>query len=123
MGKPKKTGKTIVVELDGGLMAWTDGVISGNKYLVAKAKELSDERFPIWVRSKLRTFTANLDDPNDRVGAVAAMIGLSVERANILEIDDETFDVIGVRITETYEDILRVQGRLPLSSLLPEDEE
>jgi hypothetical protein len=51
------------------------------------------------------------------------MIGLSVGRANILEIDDETFDVIGVRITETYEDILRIQGKLPLSSLFADDED
>jgi hypothetical protein len=90
-----KTGKTIVVELNGGLMVWTDGVISGDEYLVAKAKELSDRKFPIWIDCQSKTFTANLDDPNDRVGAVMAMIGLSPGRAHILEIDDETYEALG----------------------------
>jgi hypothetical protein len=123
MGKSKKVKSRIVVELNGGLMIWENGVISGDEFLVAKAKELSNERFPVWIDCQSKSYTANLDDPNDRVGAVAAMIGLSVGRANILEIDDETFDVIGVRITETYEDILRIQGKLPLSSLFADDED
>jgi hypothetical protein len=38
MGKSKQVKSRIVVELNGGLMIWENGVISGDEFLVAKAK-------------------------------------------------------------------------------------
>jgi hypothetical protein len=109
----KKTGKTIVISIGNRLIAWTDGVISGDKELVEAAKELSLLQFSVWLYERDGPLTANLDDPEDRVGAVAAMMGISVGQAMILEIDDETYEALGLRPAETYEDILRIQGESP----------
>jgi hypothetical protein len=91
MVMPSKTQPSIVVELEGRLLVWTDGSISGDKELVALVKERVDSIHFVLAPSTDEPVKTVLDEPENRLGALAALICLHPGRTRILELDDETF--------------------------------
>ena len=94
MVMPSKTNETIVVRIEDKLLVWTDGHLGGDKELVKEAKLLSDLKVKLFPMNAKQFVVANVDDVNDRVGAVAAMTGVGKGRFVILQLDDETYNKI-----------------------------
>jgi len=110
MVMPSKTGPSIVVEVDGHLIVWTDGLLSGEKSVLAKIRENASYNATIRASYSLHPLTAQLTDKDDRVGIVAAMISPNAERAIIRELDEDTLRRIFTMPGESEESVLRAQG-------------
>jgi len=95
MGRPLISGESIVVDIDGDLLVWTDGLISGeNHELVKKAKQASKFELPTNLTVNGPTVDAFLDDPQQPLKALAALIAASPGRATILNIPDSIIDLL-----------------------------
>lgn len=95
MARPRiPTGDTILVRIDGGLLAWTDGYLSGDPELVRRAKQLSSDRAIIRIPRTPYPYAAILEDKTNRAGALAAMVGVEPGRAQILQVDEETLECV-----------------------------
>lgn len=94
MGRPLLSKPTIVVSIDGRLLAWTDGHLGGDRELVSLARTLSEDRSLVHIPLTLYPYVACINDKNNRVGAVAAMMGVNPGRAQIIQLDDDTRDMI-----------------------------
>lgn len=106
MGRPKLSGDTLVVDIDGDLLVWTDGLISGdNKELVKKAKLASDFEVPTDLTINGPTIPASLNHPDEPVRALAALIAASPGRATILQLPDELIDLLPFDDTDEYVDV------------------
>lgn len=90
MGRPKITGPTIVVEIEGNLLIWTDGYLtSTNKELLRTAKFLSTFGLPVQLTPLGPEILAGLDFPDAPERAVAAMLGARPGRGRVLEAPEE----------------------------------
>ena len=90
MGRPKITGPTVVVEVEGNLLIWTDGLLTGtNKELLKTARFLSTFGLPVSLTPFGPVVLASLDFPDAPERAVAAMLGARPGRGTVLEAPDE----------------------------------
>lgn len=106
MGRPKISGETLVVDIDGDLLVWTDGLISGdNKELVDKAKLASKYEVPTDLTVNGPKIAASLDHPDEPVRALAALIAASPGRATILQLPDELIDLLPFEDNDEYVDV------------------
>jgi hypothetical protein len=95
MGRPALHGETLVVDIDGTLMVWTDGHLScDNKEYVKEAKLASKFEVPVDLTIIGPTIPAGLDDPNEPIRALAAMIYVSPGRATILQAPITVTDIL-----------------------------
>jgi hypothetical protein len=95
MGRPSKTGTTIVVEIDGELLTWTDGLLSGTKKeYVDEAKLLSAIQLPVELTVFGPEVHADLTDVEHPEHALAAMFGVNVGRARLLQAPDSVLDIL-----------------------------
>lgn len=90
MGRPRINKSTLVVSIDDKLLAWTDGHLGGERDLVRQARLLSEIGALVKIPVLGWTFTADVDTIDNRVGAIAAMMGVNIGRARLLEVDEET---------------------------------
>ena len=96
MVMPSKTNPTIVVDVDGKLIAWTDGQFGGDKELIKQAEYVGMLQRSVHPWFLIEPIRADLSDEANRVGALAAMLGISPGRAIIREIDDSTMSKLSV---------------------------
>lgn len=95
MGRPKKSGPSIVVDVDGELIVWTDGLLScDNREYVKDAKRASFLKVPTDLSFHGPTIPADLDDVENVLGVVAAMIAVNPGRAIILSAPDSVLDAL-----------------------------
>ena len=86
MGRPSITGDSIVVVIDGDLLIWTDGLLSGtNKALIDAAYRLSKYELPVELSPFGPEIPASLDIVTSPERALAAMMGAKPGRARVLE--------------------------------------
>jgi len=90
MVMPSKTNPSIVVEYNGRFLVWTDGALSGDPEYVKMAKQSAKYHELVYFDYSAEVLTASLDDPNDRLGAVVAMLSINPGLASAVELDDET---------------------------------
>lgn len=113
MGRPLKSGPSVVVNVEGDLLVWTDGHLTGNnKEHIKAAKWLSTYAIPVEVNSNGLTAEAQLDDPENPLGALAAILGIVPGRGIILEIPESVLQYITSDDVESYitEDELNDSG-------------
>lgn len=92
MGRPSITGPTIVVDIDGELLIWTDGLLSGTKKeYVDEAKRLSKYHLPVNLTAFGPEIEADLEAVSSPEQAAAAMVGVLNGRAKILQAPDSVF--------------------------------
>lgn len=95
MARPTLHGETLVVDIDGTLLVWTDGHLScDNKEYLKQAKLASKFNVPVDITIAGPTIPANLDDPNSPIQALAAMIYVSPGRATILQASQDVTDIL-----------------------------
>jgi hypothetical protein len=86
----------IAVEIDGEILVWVNGSISGNRELLKQVKLFSDIGMYIDITPNGPTIVADLSDINNPIGALAALMSPSPGRARILEIPDSVAQLIFV---------------------------
>lgn len=85
-----KYSETIVVDSDGEILSYTNGLLSGPAKLINIAKRNSRARLPVQLIPPFgETFEANLEDPNERLNVLAAMFSVNPGRSRVLEAPDE----------------------------------
>lgn len=95
MARPTLHGETLVVDIDGTLLVWTDGHLScDNKEYLKQAKLASKFDVPVDITVEGPTIPAKLDNPNEPIQALAAMIYVSPGRATILQAPREVTDLL-----------------------------
>lgn len=95
MGRPSITGTTVVVEIDGDLLTWTDGLLSGtNPEYVEKAKELSQFSALVNVTMFGPEIIADLYTVETPEAAMAAMMGVVPGRGRILQAPKEVLNLL-----------------------------
>lgn len=95
MGRPPAHGETLVVDIDGTLMVWTDGHLScENKEYVKEAKIASKFEVPVDITIVGPKIKAGLDNPNEPIRALAAMVYVSPGRATILKAPTDVTDLL-----------------------------
>lgn len=95
MGRPSITGPTIVVDIDGELLIWTDGLLSGTKKAyVDEAKRLSKYNLPVLLTPFGPEIQADLEAVSSPEQAVAAMVGVLNGRARILQAPDSVLALL-----------------------------
>lgn len=95
MGRPSITGSTVVVEIDGDLLTWTDGLLSGtNQEYVEKAKELSKYSSLVNVTLFGPEIIADLYTVETPEAALAAMMGAVPGRGRILQAPQEVLNLL-----------------------------
>lgn len=95
MARPSISGPSIVVSIDGDVLVWTDGHLTGeNKEHIKAAKWLSSYGIPVEVNRDGLTIEAQLDNPENQLGALAAMLGVIPDRGRILEAPSSLMDHI-----------------------------
>lgn len=112
MGRPALHGETLVVDIDGVLLIWTDGHLScENKEYLDKAKLASKFNVPVDITIAGPTIPANLYDPNSPIQALAAMVYVSPGRATILQASPEVTNILPFNneeiIFEELEDFMK----------------
>lgn len=101
MSRPSITGETIVVEIDGDILVWTDGLLSGtNQELISAAKWLSDQRLPVELTAFGPTLEADLNSLSHPEQAVAAMVGAKQGRARILKAPQSVIDILPFELND-----------------------
>lgn len=109
MGRPRKSGDTLVVDIDGDLLVWTDGLISGdNKELIDKAKLASRLEIPTPLTIDGPEVPASLDDPNEPIRALAALVAANPGRATILQAPEEIIALLPFPDEDEEDDNLEV---------------
>jgi hypothetical protein len=95
MGRPSITGPTIVVDIDGELLIWTDGLLSGTKKAyVDEAKRLSKYNLPVLLTPFGPEIQADLEAVSSPEQAVAAMVGVLNGRAKIIQAPDSVLALL-----------------------------
>jgi len=105
MGRPSKTGETIVVAIDGDLLMWTEGLLSGtNRELVKAARWMSDYNIPQDLSPFGPTIDADLNLVNEPEKALAAMLGAKPGRGRIVKAPVEVLKLIPMEAELDEED-------------------
>jgi hypothetical protein len=94
MGRKSITDTTLVVDIDGELVVWTEGLVSGPKALIAAGKFATKIELPVSISVHGPVVVANLDDPKNPVGAFAAIMAMKHGRGRILQAPQELMDVL-----------------------------
>lgn len=95
MARPSVTEDTIVIEIDGELLTWTEGKLTGtNEDYVEKAKYLSRYNIEVDLTPFGPTIKADLEDKDSPEQAVAAMVGAVPGRGRIIEAPARIFDLL-----------------------------
>jgi hypothetical protein len=102
MSRPSKLSKSIVIDSDGKMLIWTDGILTGDAALVKEVKLNADIKLPTPISPFGPTVDADLSDINNLAGVLAAMLSANLGRNRILEAPDEVLDLIPL-YTETTE--------------------
>lgn len=79
MIKQNETNQNIVVRINNKLITWTHGRLSGDVELIEQAKYM--DSFSELVFFPITTVSAEISNPDNPAGAIAAMWGISPERA------------------------------------------
>lgn len=106
MARPSITGETIVVVIDGDVLTWTDGLLSGTNHdLVSKAHWVSDRQLPVDLTAFGPTVSASLTDIAFPERALAAMLGVKPGRGRIITAPEQILNMLPFDIdTEDGED-------------------
>lgn len=95
MGRNRIYAETaIAVEVEGEILVWVNGSISGKRELLQQAKLYSDIGMYVDITPNGPTVVANLSDVENPIGALAALMSASPGRAKILEIPDSVAELI-----------------------------
>ena len=94
MSRKNITGSTVVVDIDGELIVWTDGLISGPQNLVTAAKLMATISLPVELTPAGPTVVAELSDASNPAGALAALLGASAGRGRILSAPTEVLELL-----------------------------
>jgi hypothetical protein len=78
---------TITVRVNNHIITWTNGTLSGDKELVEQAKYM--DSFSELVFFPVTTVSAEISNPRNPAGALAAMWGISPDRASVEQCDPE----------------------------------
>ena len=108
MGRPSITGPTIVVAIEGDLLIWTDGFLSGtNPEHVAEARRLSLMEMDVMLTPYGPEIPASLESITFPERALAAMMGVLNGKARILEAPQEVLDLLPIEDDFSDESVVR----------------
>lgn len=88
----KYVHNTVVVDADGDIVAWVNGSLSGKKELVDRVKFYADLSFQVEMVPSHAMVEAQVDDPDNSVGALAALMMSKPGRVRVLEVPDSVVD-------------------------------
>lgn len=88
----KYVHNTVVVDADGDLIAWVNGSLSGKKELLDRVKFYADLSFPVEMTPSHAVVEAQIDDPDNTVGALAALLMSKPGRVRILEVPESVIE-------------------------------
>lgn len=94
MGRKPIGNPTIVVGIDDKVLAWTDGHTGGDREFVKQAQLLSEYGSLVQIPATGYSYIADLDNTDNRVGAIAALMGVNPGRARLLTVDEETLQML-----------------------------
>lgn len=109
MTMPKKIEEAIlVVEYDGRFAGWIGGKYTcrtyGDERWISSARLASDAKREVVLANEVDPLIANLDDPQDVVGAFAAFASLAKDRIRIKKCPDGFYDELGFMIIHDFEE-------------------
>lgn len=96
MSRPKLPTKSIVIDSDGKLIVWTDGMLSGDAERIKEVKFNASMNLPTRLSVVGPIIDADLSDVNNLAGVLAAMISVAQGRSRILEAPEEVLDLIPI---------------------------
>lgn len=85
-----ETASSIIVEYNNKLLVWTDGILSGDPEYIKMAETSAKYHELVFFDYSAEGLTASLDNPDDRLGAVVAMLSINPGLAEAIQLDDET---------------------------------
>lgn len=96
MARPKIETKSIVIDSDGKLIVWTDGMLSGDNETIKTVRFNASMNLPTPLTAFGPVVDADLSDVNNMAGALAAMLSANQGRSRILEAPDELLDLLPI---------------------------
>lgn len=97
MGRKRKYDEVaVVVEIDGELLTWVNGSISGKKELLDDVKLFASLGKHVDITPMGPIVRAQIDNIENPMGALAALISVSPGRARILEVPQNVLDRLPV---------------------------
>jgi hypothetical protein len=84
----------IVVSYRGHYISWNEGVLNGPAELLEVIRYRAQKHDTVKPYYCATPLEADLSDPKNRVGAVAALVSINPGQVNIVRIDSETLNAI-----------------------------
>jgi hypothetical protein len=96
MARPTIETVSIVVDSNGKLITWSDGLLSGDAALVKEIRLNSEIKLPVPLSAFGPVVEADLNDVNNLAGVLAALTSANIGRTRILEAPDKVLDLIPI---------------------------